>query len=198
MKYKAFISYSQSHREFAAALQAALELFGRPWYEQNGLTLFRDNTGLSATPELWVDIQKALDHSEYFLLLASPEAAGSHWVCEEISYWLNHRGASHLVIALLNGQTLWNIQERGFQFPDTTALTEIIRRAFPEMPLYVDLRGLEHDEWRLSHAGFCDRVATISSALQQKKQRGTLWPARLRTDCVRGAAVGGRGRARQT
>src|SRR6476659_4514163 len=35
------------------------------------------------SPGLWTSIEKALDASEYFILLASPQAAESQWVDKE-------------------------------------------------------------------------------------------------------------------
>ena len=55
MRYKAFISYSHSHRELARALQNSLHRFGTPWYERVGAKIFRDESGLAAT-----QAQKAL------------------------------------------------------------------------------------------------------------------------------------------
>src|SRR5215831_6663360 len=41
------------------------------------LKVFRDKTSLSANPALWPSIEKALAESQYFPLLASPQAAQS-------------------------------------------------------------------------------------------------------------------------
>ena len=78
MKYKAFMSYSHAaDGNLAPAVQSALHRFARPWYKLRSLRVFRDKTSLSATPELWPTIERALTESEYFLLFASPEAAQS-------------------------------------------------------------------------------------------------------------------------
>jgi hypothetical protein len=42
--------------------------------------VFRDETSLSASPELWAAIETALSQARFFVLLASPEAADSRWV----------------------------------------------------------------------------------------------------------------------
>jgi hypothetical protein len=53
MKYKAFISYSHTHRQqLAAALEAALHRFSVPSNERTGLHFFRDTTNLSASKML--------------------------------------------------------------------------------------------------------------------------------------------------
>src|SRR5829696_7520070 len=89
MAYDAFISYSHAaDGKLAPALQAALQRFAKPWYHRRALRIFRDQTSLAATPELWPTIQIALDGATHFLLLASPEAAASKWVRREVAHWL--------------------------------------------------------------------------------------------------------------
>jgi probable HAF family extracellular repeat protein len=63
-----------------AALQSVIQTLGKPWYRRRALRVFRDDTGLAATPSLWDTIEQALGQSRYLILLASPEAAASPWV----------------------------------------------------------------------------------------------------------------------
>ena len=72
--YDAFISYSHAKdKPIAAALQSVIQKLGKPWYRRRGLRVFRDDTSLSATPQLWPSIEQALAQSRYLLLLSSPE-----------------------------------------------------------------------------------------------------------------------------
>jgi hypothetical protein len=59
--------------------------------------LFRDTSNLSATPELWPAIQKALNDSEFLLLLASRQSAEAKWVAQEIEYWPQQQGHGSVV-----------------------------------------------------------------------------------------------------
>jgi hypothetical protein len=78
-KYRGFISYSHAADDrLAPALQSGLHRFAKPWYRLRAMRIFRDKTGLAVTPELWGSIQKALADAEYFILLASPQAAQSN------------------------------------------------------------------------------------------------------------------------
>ena len=55
--YDAFISYSHAaDSQFAPFLQGAIQRFARPWYRLRTLRIFRDQTGLTLTPELWPDM----------------------------------------------------------------------------------------------------------------------------------------------
>lgn len=86
--YDAFVSYSHAaDGRLAPALQAGLQSIGKPWYQRRALRVFRDVTSLSASPELWPTIERALERSRYFILLASPESARSVWVEREVK-WL--------------------------------------------------------------------------------------------------------------
>src|SRR5262249_20857181 len=92
--YDAFVSYSHAKdKPIAAALQSAIQKLGKPWYQRRALRVFRDDTSLSATPHLWPTIEQALGQSRFLILLASPEAAVSHWVGKEVAYWLEHKMA---------------------------------------------------------------------------------------------------------
>lgn len=87
--YDAFISYSHTlDGALARALQTGLEQFAKPWYRPRALRVFRDTTSLSANPGLWSSIEKALAHSAWLVLMASPEAARSRWVDREVAWWL--------------------------------------------------------------------------------------------------------------
>src|ERR1700686_361087 len=89
--YDAFISYSHAKdKALAAALQSAMQRLGKPWYRRRALRLFRDDTSLSASPHLWPSIEKALGQSRFLILMASPEAAASRWVNQELAWWLDH------------------------------------------------------------------------------------------------------------
>src|SRR5262245_3392230 len=107
--YDAFVSYSHAKdKPIAAALQSVVQRLGKPWYRRRALRVFRDDTSLSATPTLWPTIEQALGESRFLILLASPEAAASPWVDKEVAYWLEHKGAETLLIALTDGELAWD------------------------------------------------------------------------------------------
>ena len=77
--YDAFISYSHAKdKPVAAALQSVMQKLGKPWYKRRALRIFRDDTSLAATPELWPSIEQALGQSRYLIVLASPQFAASN------------------------------------------------------------------------------------------------------------------------
>lgn len=167
MLYKAFISYSHAADDkLAPALQDALRLFAKPWYKMRALRIFRDETNLSVSPELWGSIVNALNESEYFILLASPEASSSQWVKQEVSFWLQNKSKRKLLIVLTDGDIVWNNISKGFDWSVTTALPDNLEKSFSEEPLYIDLRKQKKEnQLKLRDPQFLNAVATIAATL---------------------------------
>jgi hypothetical protein len=139
--YDAFISYSHGKdRHIAAALQRAIQTLGKPWYRRRALWVFRDDTSLSAAPGLWGAIEQALSKSRYLILLASPEAADSAWVGKEVEYWLAHKSADTLLIALTGSDLAWDAHARDFHWSAATPLPPVLKRRIADEPKWVDLR----------------------------------------------------------
>ena len=167
-KYQAFISYScAADAELAPAVQVALERFGQPWYSRASMEVFRDQTDLAITPDLTGEIQKALEQSECFILLASPEGARSQWVEKEIQFWLQHRPASPLLIVLTGGELKWGGDD--FDWDKSTALPRALGRAFKSEPLWADLRWADTDAERsLRNPRFLVEIAKLVAGVRQK------------------------------
>jgi hypothetical protein len=145
MKYNAFISYSHgADAMLASKLEAAVRRIGRPWYWPRGRRLFRDVTTLALTPELWPTISSALDQSEHFILMASPMAAHSAWVRQEICYWLKLNRAKPLIV-WTDGTLDWDRSGRQVATETASALPEPLRGAYTSAPLYVDLRWVNQE-----------------------------------------------------
>lgn len=143
--YDAFISYSHAKdKPVAAVLQSVVQTLGKPWYRRRALRVFRDDTSLSATPSLWPSIEQALAQSRYLILMASPEAAASHWVNKEIAYWLDHKSTETLLIALTDGDLAWDAAAGDFMKRETLPLPPALSGRFPSEPKWIDLRAYRH------------------------------------------------------
>ncbi|MGH9373442.1 MAG: TIR domain-containing protein, partial [Vicinamibacterales bacterium] len=171
MPYKAFISYSHAaDGKLAPALQTALERFAKPRHRMRAFRIFRDTTNLSVAPELWPEIEKALDESEYLLFLASPEAARSKWVKKELTYWRERKDTSRLLITLTSGDIAWDDASGDFDWHKTTAVPEVLRGAFKQEPLYLDFRNLPPGRLTVDDDLFRDHIATIAAPLHGKSK----------------------------
>jgi tetratricopeptide (TPR) repeat protein len=163
--YDAFISYSHAKdKPIAAALQSGVQRLGKPWYRRRALRLFRDDTSLSATPHLWPTIEQALGQSRFLILLASAEAAASPWVNKEVAYWLDHKGADTLLIAVTDGELAWDGAAADFGWGDTTPLPPALKGRFSAEPKWVDLRAYR-DGADKRDAKFTELAADFAAAI---------------------------------
>ena len=201
--YDAFISYSHAKdKPIATALQSAVQKLGKPWYRRRALRIFRDDTSLSATPGLWPAIEQALGRSRFLLLLASPEAAASPWVDKEVAYWLKHKSAGTVLIALTDGDLTWDASANDFAWNGATPLPPALKDAFESEPKWVDLRAYR-DGANPRDARFAELAADFAAAIhglpkedllsqELRQQRRTLnlaWSAAATLLVLAGAAA---------
>lgn len=163
--FDAFISYSHAvDGRLAPALQEGLHRFAKPWYRLRALRVFRDETSLSATPELWPSIVAALDKSRWFILLASPEAAKSRWVNDEVAHWSETKSTGQILIVLTKDD-----KEGGFDWQRTTSFPPALRAALDQEPRVVDLRwARDEEDVSLHNARFRDAVADVAAPLHDR------------------------------
>jgi len=164
--FNGFISYSHAaDGRLAPAVQRGLHRLGKPWHRRRALWIFRDQTGLAVTPGLWSSIQTALDGSDYFVLLASPEAARSPWVNREIEHWIAGKSADRILPVVTDGAWAWD-NDRGDFAEGSTAVPPALRGVFTEEPFFLDLRwarGSEH--LSLQHSRFRDAIAQLAAPM---------------------------------
>lgn len=166
-KYDAFISYSHSaDGKFAPSLQEALQKLAKPWHRRKALEVFRDDTGLSVNPHLWTSISDALDGSDHFLLLASPEAADSVWVQREIEHWVDTKPVEKMLPVLTSGEWVWDEAANDFDWSRSTAVSPALAGVFLEEPRHLDLRWAgDEDHLDLRHSDFRDAVAQLAAPM---------------------------------
>lgn len=172
VEFKAFISYSHARDGLLApAVQAGLHRFAKPWNKLRAFRVFRDHTSLSASPHLWTSIANALASSEFFVLLASPDAAESPWVRREVEYWRQHKPETNLLIVVTDGEIVWNDQRGEFDWDRTTALPRTLEGFFREEPLYVDLRwGHEETQLSLAHPRFRQCIGDLAAPMHGRSK----------------------------
>jgi len=165
--YAAFISYSHAaDGELGRALERSLEAFAKPWYARRRVRVFRDQTTLALTPELWPTIEEALRRSGFLVLLASPQAAASRWVAQEVDFWLREHGPQTILIVLTAGDVAWDAGRGCFDEAQTDALPPALLTAFANEPLWADLRWAHAaDQLSERDARYRDAVATLAAAL---------------------------------
>jgi WD40 repeat protein len=174
LPYDGFISYRHSPKQtsIVSAIQEALHRFAKPFWKLRALRLYRDESNLSARPDLWGEIVEALDSSRYLLLVASPEVTKSKWVHRETEHWLVDRSNRNLIILLTDGEIAWDDARGQFDPSRTTAIPDPLLTNLKTEPLYVDLRwaGEPDVQLTMSNPRFADVVATIAAELHGKSK----------------------------
>ncbi|MDG1278530.1 MAG: toll/interleukin-1 receptor domain-containing protein [Algoriphagus sp.] len=168
--YNAFISYSHAaDGMLAPALEKGLQRFGLPWWKRRVLNVFRDESSLSVSPHLWANIEKALSESEYLIYMASPKSTESKWVGKEIEYWIENKSIDTLLIALTDGEIIWNDTKKEFKETENNSLPDILKNKFQEEPFYIDLRPLKNKtDLSLSNPLFQKELLKLAAQLHGK------------------------------
>lgn len=112
--YQAFISYSHSNIAAARWLHNALERYRLPKKLIGKQTclgpvpkrltpIFRDQDELPASGNLGGELQGALMHSQFLIVICSPAAAQSKWVNEEIRQFKSIHGTNKVLALIVDG-----------------------------------------------------------------------------------------------
>ena len=163
-RYDAFISYSHAaDGRLAPELQRSLQRLARPVFQRRALRVFRDESGLSTNPHLWESIVSAIDRSEWFVLLASPESAASEWVNREVANWLERKPADRLLVVVTNGELAFGADGH-VDRTTTTCLPEPLIEALDSEPRWLDLRWAHNeDQLDLRNGRFRAAVADLAA-----------------------------------
>jgi hypothetical protein len=196
--YKAFLSYAHSDVPLAKILSGEINQFARDLFHEKQI-LFDSATQPAAVPDISQSVRWALSKSEYFVLLASPEAASSTQVSNELEAWLTERPPENLLIVLSEGTIVWDAFNDDFDWSATTAVPKTLASAFWEAPIWFDLkwanRGvvllpldprLRQEVTRLT-ASLYDRSVEDLFTRDSKRRKRLFW--RLRTGIFGLAAV---------
>ena len=149
-KYNAFISYRHTpiDAKIAVEIQRRLERFSVPKSLQKEIgkkitRVFRDKEELPTTSNLNDDILDALNHSEFLIVICSPNTEESIWVKREIQIFLASHPRHNVITVLAEGEPqdvipeVLRYEERREMGEDGTERTVRV----PVEPLSCDYRG---------------------------------------------------------
>lgn len=110
--YFAFISYKREDEKWAKWLQKKLEHYKLPTairkqhpdldFAERPRLVFKDTTDLSGGV-LKEAIRKGLAESKYLIVICSPRAAQSPWVCDEVQYFIDHHREQYIIPFIIEG-----------------------------------------------------------------------------------------------
>lgn len=187
--YRAFISYSHADKACADWLHRELEAYRLPPKLVGTRThvgdvparlapIFRDRDELPAAGDLSDELHKALERSQFLIVIASPSAAKSRWVDEEVRQFKVMHGEGRVLALIAAG--LPGDMDGQECFPPSLHLkvaADGTRTAEPAEPIAADLRA-EGDGKRLAKlklvAGLTglplDALVQREAARRQKRQ----------------------------
>lgn len=109
----AFISYKREDERWAKWLQKKLEHYKLPTeirkqnpnleFAKNPRHVFKDTTDLSGGV-LAKAIKEGLDSSKYLIVICSPRAAKSPWVCKEVQEFINSGREEYIIPFIVEGE----------------------------------------------------------------------------------------------
>jgi len=114
--FRAFVSYCHADRAFAAWLQRRLESYRLPRRLADRVAplpgqapgrigpVFRDRADLSAAQDLSAAVREAIALSSALIVVASPDAARSRWVEQEIQLFRELHPGAPILVALVKGE----------------------------------------------------------------------------------------------
>lgn len=114
-RYRAFISYSHADQRWGHWLHRRLESYRVPRKLVGKATaegeipsrlspIFRDRDDLPAGADLTEEVQEALRHSRFLVVICSPASAHSKWVNQEILEFKRRHGEGRILAAIVAGE----------------------------------------------------------------------------------------------
>jgi len=180
LKYLAFISYRHEalSRLHAESLEAAIKSYAKPIW-QPPAPVFRDERVLRPGDDLPASIRRALEDSNFLIYLATPNAATSWWVCDELRIWCDElKRADRLLIVQIAGRIGLDDRNREIEWDETDALPTILRPHIQSIPIWTDLiwagspaqRDLSNVEYKRSVNALVARLRGKSPADMNDQQ----------------------------
>lgn len=144
-EYDVFISYNHAAtRSASRVLSSLLRTYGTSLFRPR--RIFRDEDHLVPGNDLPGLIVKALEASRFLALLASPEAARSVWVEDEVKRWCGElRRADRLIIVLTHGCIAIDEGTKEIDWKKTDALLQVLSEFITTVPFYIDLSWIENE-----------------------------------------------------
>lgn len=163
-RWDAFISYAHVDAlEQMTALQRALERVAKPWFRRRALSVFRDTATMGASSSLQGSLNESLGQADWLVVALSPGAAQSHWVNEEVAWWLANRSYERILFVHVAGHVAWDGQ--GHLTADTDCVPPALRGVMAE-PRLVDLTWFEGTEPAARQPKLLEAAGLLASSIR--------------------------------
>ena len=190
--YSAFISYRHlpADIEAAKAVQSALETYRIPAdiRRKTGVKklnrCFRDQDELPLADDLGASIEKALQESEWLVVICSPDLPGSVWCLREVDYFISLGRKDHIIPVLIAG-------EPKDSYPPQITHEETEEETRDVEPLAADVRGNLKKQLRTEKLRIIARMLNQNyNDLKKREKEQALRRGLVLVSCVLAVAVG--------
>ncbi len=190
--YSAFISYRHlpADIEAAKAVQKALETYRIPAdiRKKTGVKklnrCFRDQDELPLADDLGASIEKALQESEWLIVICSPELPGSNWCLREIDYYIGLGRKDHIIPVLISG-------EPKDSYPPQITHEETEEETKEVEPLAADIRGNQNKQLKTEKMRIIARMLNLNfNDLKKREKERALRRGLALVSCVLAAVLG--------
>ena len=178
-EFTVFISYRhvEPDRRVAEWLHGAVETFSIPraLRPPGGSTrlgrVFRDEEELSASSNLPKEIEQALNHSKWLIVICSPRAVESMWVSREIEHFRQLGRDQQILALLIEGEPVSSFPASLYDVRLGLQPQDIVQH---DEPLAADMRAGHAPQQRIRHFAKLRLLATILGCrfddLRQREQ----------------------------
>lgn len=190
--YSAFISYRHlpADIEAAKAVQRALETYRIPGdiRKKTGVKklnrCFRDQDELPLADDLGASIEKALQESEWLIVICSPDLPGSTWCLREIDYFINLGRKDHIIPVLISG-------EPKDSYPPQITHEEADEASREVEPLAADVRGNLKKQLKTEKLRIIARMLNLNfNDLKKREKEQALRRGLALVSCVLAVVLG--------
>ena len=190
--YIAFISYRHlpADIEAAKAVQRALETYRIPGdiRKKTGVKklnrCFRDQDELPLADDLGASIEKALQESEWLIVICSPDLPGSTWCLREIDYFISLGRKDHIIPVLISG-------EPKDSYPPQITHEEADEASREVEPLAADVRGNLKKQLKTEKLRIIARMLNLNfNDLKKREKEQALRRGLALVSCVLAVVLG--------
>lgn len=190
--YSAFISYRHLPADIAAAkaVQRALETYRIPAdiRKRTGVKklnrCFRDQDELPLADDLGASIEKALQESEWLIVICSPDLPGSNWCLREIDYYIGLGRKDHIIPVLISG-------EPKDSYPPQITHEETEEESREVEPLAADIRGNLNKQLKTEKMRIIARMLNLNfNDLKKREKERALRRGLALVSCVLAVVLG--------
>ena len=153
--YEAFISYRHLplDRQVAVKIQRAIEgyripkqLIGEDGKKRLG-KCFRDEDELPTSASLSEQIEDALRHSRYLVVVCTKETRNSLWVLREVETFASYHGRDRILVALAEGEPSESFPPLLLSRTEKNEVGELVE--MPREPIAADFRDLKRSKFNV-------------------------------------------------